>query len=525
MNCKHCDYPLWNIRNRQCPECGAAFAPSDFSFIPNSVCFCCPHCDQTYYGIGERGHLEPRQFECLKCQKLIDMDDMVLRPAAGVDIRATQPDRMPWLERAQRGNFKAWFATIGAAMTRPSNLIRAVPKDHSVGAAWLFMFVSNLIFAAVGGAIPLLFSVVFIWIMSKSVPGMGAMTNSMFMQSFWQLPFQLIMLAVAPPLWALLTHLLLMIGNTPVEKFSRTAHCIYYSSAANALTAIPCGGCSQLAGKIWWLVSAILMVKEAQCVSGGRATFAVLVSGIIVWGGTAVVAVGVAFMSMGLPGAGGLANFGANFGSNFVAQSLWSELSSHASAHNGYGPKHAIELLNSGSNPSFIQFTIVSSESSVPVGDTNLQQFKLSSVAEQRDIINDLVANQPANIVAHRLGDVIFTYHGIDFTTADRRLWAFILSPQPNQQLQATPLQLTIARLDGSTYQFGPEKFAVELEAQNRFRQIDGLPPLPADVLSVVHGTPAVALPTGDNAADPPLPSDSDDEMNQFDEEPADGSE
>lgn len=508
MNCKSCNYPLWNIRNRQCPECGAAFVPSDFDFVPNSVCFCCPHCDQSYYGIGERGHLEPRRFECIKCRQTIDMDEMVLRPAAGVDERVTQADRMPWFERDQRGTVKAWFATMGAAMTRPANLIRAVPRDHSVGSAWLFMFISNLIFALIGGGIPLLFTVVIMQLISRQVPGMAAMMPMMFSQTIWQLPMQLVLLAVAPPLWAWLTHLLLMIGDRPAEKLSRTAHCIYYSSAANCIAAIPCGDCAQLGGKIWWLVSAILMVKESHRVSGGKATFAVLVSGIVVWGGTIVAAIVIALMTMGFPG-GSFANFGATIGSNFTAQTLWGELSSYTTAHDGYGPHHAAELLIEDAGPAFVPFVIASSEQNVPIGETTLQQFKLLTSAEQKEIVADVVAQQPDGVVAHRLGDVVFTYHGIDFTSADKRLWAFIVAPDPTMSSWSPSLPYTIARVDGTTYQVTPEKFILEYQAQNQFRQNAALPPLPGDILSILHGNPAIAPAPGAGApADEPADDD-----------------
>src|SRR5437870_10981399 len=108
MHCKTCDYPLWNLKARQCPECGTPFLPSQFNFVINSVRFCCPHCDQTYYGTGERGHLVPSSFVCVNCARPIAMDEMVLRPAEGVSEQQTQTDRMPWLERAQRGWIKAW---------------------------------------------------------------------------------------------------------------------------------------------------------------------------------------------------------------------------------------------------------------------------------------------------------------------------------------------------------------------------------------------------------------------------------
>ena len=133
MRCKSCDYLLWNLKARQCPECGAAFRPSEYEFTANSVRFCCPHCDQSYFGTDDHGHLVPREFECVSCRQRVRLDDTVLRPAEGVEEAQTKPDRMPWLERERRGVLRAWFATIGAAMTRPQSLMRAIPDSTSTG--------------------------------------------------------------------------------------------------------------------------------------------------------------------------------------------------------------------------------------------------------------------------------------------------------------------------------------------------------------------------------------------------------
>ena len=109
MRCKDCDYPLWNLTSRQCPECGVSFRPSEFEFVPNSVRFCCPRCDHPYYGTGEKGHVEPASFACLKCAHPVHIDEMVLRPGLGVDDESTRLKRMPWLERKELGRIKAWF--------------------------------------------------------------------------------------------------------------------------------------------------------------------------------------------------------------------------------------------------------------------------------------------------------------------------------------------------------------------------------------------------------------------------------
>ena len=62
MRCQNCNYTLWNLTTRECPECGTPFLPSAQDFQPNSVRFCCPGCDQDYYGTSPRGHLVPSAF-------------------------------------------------------------------------------------------------------------------------------------------------------------------------------------------------------------------------------------------------------------------------------------------------------------------------------------------------------------------------------------------------------------------------------------------------------------------------------
>ena len=42
-----------------CPECGRPFRPSDHEFVPNAVRFCCPECDQDYYGTGHHARAPP----------------------------------------------------------------------------------------------------------------------------------------------------------------------------------------------------------------------------------------------------------------------------------------------------------------------------------------------------------------------------------------------------------------------------------------------------------------------------------
>src|SRR5262245_20410546 len=108
MHCKQCNYPLWNLTARTCPECGAPFNPSDFEFVPNSVRFCCPNCRLAYYGTSPKGHLIPHVFNCLGCEERITMDSCVLLPAEGVVDDETKPEIHPWHDARRRWTIGGW---------------------------------------------------------------------------------------------------------------------------------------------------------------------------------------------------------------------------------------------------------------------------------------------------------------------------------------------------------------------------------------------------------------------------------
>ena len=121
MKCKQCEYPLWNIAARQCPECGLPFRPSQYEFVPNSVKYCCTGCGQAYYGTDFAGHLFPPRFACVSCGKPCDMDEMVLLPAEGVREDSTLQVKNPWVERRRLGTWSAWWKTVGGGISgRPS---------------------------------------------------------------------------------------------------------------------------------------------------------------------------------------------------------------------------------------------------------------------------------------------------------------------------------------------------------------------------------------------------------------------
>ncbi len=151
MRCKVCEYRLWNLTARACPECGAAFRPSEFEFILNSVRFLCPYCQQDYYGTGANGHLDPIEFDCVQCSQHIHMDQMIVLPTQDVAEQQTQVDRNPWLHRKGWGSIKAWFVMIGRGMFGPAKLMRATPAATSPWSAIWFACLTIFLCAVTGG--------------------------------------------------------------------------------------------------------------------------------------------------------------------------------------------------------------------------------------------------------------------------------------------------------------------------------------------------------------------------------------
>jgi predicted Zn finger-like uncharacterized protein len=268
MRCKICDYQLWNLPSRRCPECGTPFRVSDYEFVPNSVQFRCPHCGQAYYGTGPKGHLVPEAFTCVKCGSPLNMNDMVLLPAEGLEDEQTEVYRMPWLDRRRNGWWRSWWATVKMSLTSPARVMRGLPPDSSVrSAVWFavatWMVTAGLIMLTTLGLMAV------IGLFSGSAPMRGVGMAPLFVLTIFA---ALALLPVA--VWAGIAHVVLLATGGTRYGFGRTCEAIFYSAGTNVLLLIP--GCGAYIYWIWWLVSAAIMLKQGQRVHGLRATLAVL---------------------------------------------------------------------------------------------------------------------------------------------------------------------------------------------------------------------------------------------------------
>jgi len=485
VRCRRCNYGLWNIRDRVCPECGDPFMPSEYEFTKNAVRFLCPHCRQDYYGQGAKGHLSPRRFECVSCAATIDMDEMVLMPTEGCDEDVTEPDLMPWRHRARIGYVKAWFMTVAKALFTPPVLMRLDPGP-SVGAAWAFFLITLVVYAVPGGLIFLPFILM----------GSGFTPSQ---DSFIALGIFFGMLLVAPILtllaWASISHAILRLTGPTEHSIGGTYQCFCYAAAADVFKAVPCFNVYFFwLGTIWWGVSATLMVSERQRVGGGRAALAVVAPLAVVFAlGVAAIFTGFYYTmqsaqaTMVAAGAQGPVAKAAVIAGTFE---IFQEM-------NGRMPDHGLELVSAlDLDPDALTLDMSFTQTiNIPVGTRTIEDFAAAGPEEQAALLEEAIAALPDGVIAHRLGDVVFTYHGIDdLDEPDPGLWIMVASPDPRlQQWGRMGLQATVVHLDGTTESLDARAFANALDLQNVLREEAGLAPLPhPDAVS--HEAPA----TGD---------------------------
>jgi len=476
MRCKNCDYRLWNLTSRQCPECGTPFVPSAYSFVPNSVRFCCPHCSQEYYGTASNGHLVPDAFDCVRCNRHVHMDEMVLLPAEGFEEDQTEVERLAWLDRGKRGVVRAWFAMIGMALVRPGRVMELAPVDGAVGSAWWFAVATSMIV----GCIAMIPTLVLIGAMSFASP-----------RGFVAAPFAgvtcffLLSALVGIALWGLIAHGVLAISGGTRGGIGRTYQAMCFSSGANAVTAIPCVG--PYLGFIWWTVSAVIMVKVGQRVGGLRATLAVLLLPALVIAST------VYLITLSVRTATTAYTQALSTQTTAVADAILR----YAEAHDYHGPDHALVLVSQGilKPEQLTAFKYASTTQNVLVGDGTLDDFASAAPSEQLRQASAAAAALPEDVIAHRVGDYVFTYHGATLNECPAGLWIVIESrdPQATTQTPGSPLaaSVNVGKADGSVETIPKQGLAQALQAQNLVRASIGLPPLP-DPATVTFGRPAV---------------------------------
>jgi len=495
MRCRECDYPLWNLSTRICPECGQSFAPSAYRFLPNSVRYCCPHCAQEYYGTDASGHLVPREFDCVTCGQRIAMDEMVLRPAAGVRDDQTEVDTLPWLHR-QGGNWlKCWWQTVWNGMIAPNRLMNGIHSEARVGEAWWFAAISFLAFLLVGGTLPLL---------ALAAIDMASGGGDALMMFGWAigLPIggtlvNLLFIAI----WAASTHGILAVTGGAERSMGHTVNALCYTVGPNVLMAIPCIGmyCAGYAASIWWVVCAVLAVAAIQKVGGGRAALATLALPIafivlVVGGYFGLIMYGIS--SAAMTSAGGTTTQ-MTLTPNDQTGPLNAALLKSAKA-NGQWPVTALELVR---DDYAMDHDFITSESDtrldqIPVGPMRDLGNVNNARPQQRALAFDAAADRLGpKVIAHRVGDFVFTYHGIEPATGDPNLWTTVQVEDPDAVIATTFDTVYVGTRGGNTISFRRSQLPQRVIEQNALRAEHGLPPLPITLDQITHANPATEQP------------------------------
>jgi hypothetical protein len=256
-------------------------------------------------------------------------------------------------------------------------------------------------------------------------------------------------------------------------------------------------------GWIWWLVSAAIMVRIGQQVSRGRATLAVLALPLVLLLVISGLAGLVSWWSSSMFGRGAFGGAGWTVQAqqtyalnNGLIQYSWQN-------GNRAGPEHALELILVGNlgawqgvGPTvsvFCQPGTKTTPTDIPVGDATLEGFLDMSTSKKFGVAKALLETLPDGIVAHRVGDFVFTYHGAMLSGSDQDLWTVVMVPDPG--VNGTPGPQDPVHIGTDSYmvtEITYAQLAKALKEQNAHRKTLGLDPLP-DLTTITHEQPAIA--------------------------------
>lgn len=506
MECRVCNYTLWNSRGRACPECGTPFKPSDYGFRPNRVEFMCPDCGQAYYGTSPQGHLEPSEFNCVRCGRYVTMDnDLILRPVGGAEADVMAGEPVPWLRRHHVGWFTGWWKTVLLGFTRPVEIAAGVRPGDPVGLG--FYLATTLATTLAGALVGLL-------CFGAMLPAFlrGGMPMGWPMLGF--LPLMLLVVAVGLLIqvvivwvWGALTHLLLGIGDPVPHPMRRTHQAFFYTSGPTVLRII--GSCGDLIALVWWVASASRCLSDMQRVSMVRAVLCVIgplvaVMGIAFLAGIVVMVASAAAaggnfgggprpMPMGAGGPQGVAVIEASRISDVKRLRL--AILDYAQFNDGHGPSHPAKLFGSRPAVDLVhadrggQYAINGVPYSAAAGS-------LGAAGLQAALEDVVTRNDAPDQGIHRMGDIVFLHRGIPVLdeTTDPALWLLISIPPdisakfPGGLPTAATWALQgatfhVARVQSEPLSIDGADFEASLARQNELRQRHGLPPVPDPLL------------------------------------------
>ncbi len=213
-------------------------------------------------------------------------------------------EKTPWEDREARGFFNGLFATMREVLLRPSEFFKKMPLTGGLTDPLLY----GLIIGMVGLMVSYMWQLAFKGAMNDMMPGMHAGTGQQFFHGAG-----IAVLAFFTPFLIILglflssgvLHLFLMMVKGARQSFEATFRVVAYGYSPNIFLVLPfCGG---IIAAVWGIVLAIIGLREAHEITGGKAAFAVFLPVIVCCGMITIAA--AAFMSLVAASFGSLMRF------------------------------------------------------------------------------------------------------------------------------------------------------------------------------------------------------------------------
>ncbi len=474
MRCRNCEYPLWRTTGRACPECGEAFAPSDYSFRPGTVLFRCPHCREGYYGTGRaggpdqsgdgggEGHLEPAAFDCVGCGRAITMDEMALEPAPGVDEAQTGPQPNPWTQRERIGLLRAWLKSVMWVLGAPTAFIRGLPRTTPVGESVLFAGITAS-FGALIGLFFVLLGLVLAAFFSGTVAGAGPYVLTQVALALVNIVFSIVAGLIA----GLVAHGFLWIFGGTRGTLGRSMPAILFSNGgANALNLVVVCPCVSLIAPIWWCVSMSAMLREVHRTTTAKAVTASILAAIT-WAVSLALSAGTAAVisaaNGGIAFGGGAMTFSPIFASTLDEDAFFDGGSAYATP---------FEAMAAGDMPIGEFLELVAPGGTSGALGLSRDAFFALSPDELRTRHEQLAALLPAEGQPYRLGRAIFVHRNTGTRSVS---WLAVVLPAVPT---AEDARFLLVRRR-SAVNIDRDAFAEHLAAENKRRGEAGEPALP----------------------------------------------
>jgi hypothetical protein len=472
--------------------------PSEFRFTPGAVQFHCPHCRQQYFGTDEAGLLVPRSFICVKCAEPIAMDQMVISPAHGVDESQTSGSQVSWM-REGVGLMTRWRGTIRDSLFNPVRLGNGIHPGDPHRKVWHFALLNCVVFGVLSYVNHALSLGAVLGISAPAGVPPGAVSGMIVGLGALFGILGLIVYPIFILVWGLCTHLCLKVGSRkPAFSLKQTYASICYASGATVVNIIPCLGLYNGIGMLWWVVSSIFVVRNAQRVPIAKAIVATLLPPALILLTCIGGYVGIFAYAINSIKGSTTSYSAAAWDASDRAQSyqLLSALMTY-SARSKQWPHHVAELVfQSGASPA--TFTLGGSgtfKDGLSILDSTLEQaVMLPPTAEKRFQTRLALLQMPP---VYRFGDYVFCYAGITpgvgKSAAPAKLWILFSdrdatharnAPSPLFPGGVSPAPtgsnlIFVGFADGHVGEYNVSTFASMLDEQNALRASMGLPPIP----------------------------------------------